>query len=250
MLSLNHKLLVAYDGTNYFGWQKTKNGPSIEESLEKAVEQILQEKIILQAASRTDRGVHATGQVVNFHSSKPIDDYAKFRIGLNALLPPDIAVLKAESAQETFHPTLHVLSKEYQYTICYGSVQMPQHRLYSWHYHYPLDIEKMKEAAQHLVGTHDFTAFCNQKKNEEYENHIRTIESIVIESLSADRLLITVTGPSFLYKMVRNIVGTLAYVGSGKITPEEVQKILLHKDRTLAGMTAPANGLSLAQIKY
>lgn len=247
---MNHKLLVAYDGTNYFGWQKTSSGPSIEEALEKALEQILQERIVLQAASRTDRGVHATGQVVDFHSSHLIQDYGKFRIGINALLPPDIAVLEAEEAPPAFHPTLNVKNKEYQYALCFGKVQLPQKRLYSWHFHYDLDVGKMQQAALALQGTHDYSAFCNQKKNEVYENHIRTIDQISIQSTQPDCLLITISGHSFLYKMVRNIVGTLAYVGCGKITPIEIADILLHKDRTLAGVTAPAHGLTLAKIKY
>jgi tRNA pseudouridine38-40 synthase len=250
MLSVNHKLLVAYDGTNYFGWQKTKSGPSIEETLEKSLEQILQEKITLQAASRTDRGVHATGQVVDFHTTKPITDYSKFLIGANALLPPDIAVLEAEEAQPEFHPTLNVVSKTYEYAICYGRVQLPQHRLYSWHFHYPLDLAKMREAATKLEGTRDFSAFCNQKNNEEYENHIRTVHSIIIEPSEKDRLLIRITGNHFLYKMVRNIVGTLAYVGCGKMTAEDVEKVLGLHDRTLAGVTAPAQGLTLSHVTY
>lgn len=250
MLPINHRLLVAYDGTNYFGWQKSNSGPSIEQSLEAAVSQILQEKIVLQAASRTDRGVHATGQVVNFHTTKPILDYGKFRMGLTALLPADIVVLEAEAAPEGFHPSLNVISKQYQYTICFGPLQYPQHRLYSWHFHYPLEIEKMQTAATQFLGTHDFTAFCNHKKNEEYDHHIRTIDSILIEPISTNRLLITVIGHSFLYKMVRNIVGTLAYVGCGKIAPVEIKKILISKDRKLAGITAPAHGLTLSKIDY
>jgi tRNA pseudouridine38-40 synthase len=250
MLPVNHKLLVAYDGTNYFGWQKTKSGPSIEEALEKALEQILQEKISLQAASRTDRGVHAIGQVVDFHSAKPITDYSKFLIGANALLPPDIAVIQAEEAPPGFHPTLNVETKTYEYAICYGKVQLPQHRLYSWHFHYPLNIEMMQKSASKLEGTHDFSAFCNQKNNEEYDNHIRSILSISIDPIGEERLVIRVTGNHFLYKMVRNIVGTLAYVGCGKLIPEDVERILSLHDRTLAGMTAPAEGLTLSHITY
>lgn len=250
MLPVKHKLLVAYDGTNYFGWQKTKSGPSIEEALEKSLEQILQEKITLQAASRTDRGVHAKGQVVDFHSTKPITDYHKFLIGINALLPPDVAVLEAEEAPPGFHPTLNVDTKTYEYAICYGKVQLPQHRLYSWHFHYPLDIAMMRDASALLQGTHDFSAFCNQKNNEEYENHIRTVHSILIEPIGHERLTIQVTGNHFLYKMVRNIAGTLAYVGCGKMTSEDVEKILQLHDRTLAGVTAPAQGLTLSHITY
>lgn len=247
---MNYKLLVAYDGTNYFGWQKTPTGPSIEGELERVLEQILQQKVVLQAASRTDRGVHALGQVVNFHCEEKQIVPKKLLIGINALLPPDIAVMDIEEVNEDFHATLKVVSKEYQYSICFGAVQLPQYRHYSWHYHYPLDIVAMEKAAAEIKGTHDFAAFTNQKKNETYDHHLRTVDEIRIEAEGKDRLKLYVTGHSFLYKMVRNIVGTLAYVGVGKITPHEVGEILSQKNRILAGVTAPAHGLTLSKIHY
>lgn len=247
---MNIKVLIAYEGTNYLGWQKTDTGASIEAALEKALTQILQEKVILQAASRTDRGVHADGQIVNFHTNKEKLDLGKLLIGINALLPPDIAVLHIEEAAPDFHPTLEAISKEYEYNICYGPVQLPQNRHYSWHFPYALDIDLMRRAAVMLEGTHDFSAFTNQKKNETYENHVRTVDVIRIETNGKDRLKITVSGKNFLYKMVRNLVGTLVYVGVGKITLEEVKAILENKNRTLAGVTAPALGLRLKKIHY
>ncbi len=129
-------------------------------------------------------------------------------------------------------------------------MQLPQDRHYSWHFPYALDIDLMRRAAVILEGTHDFSAFTNQKKNETYENHVRTVDAIRIDANGKDRLKITVSGQNFLYKMVRNLVGTLVYVGVGKITLEEVKAILENKNRTLAGVTAPALGLRLKKIHY
>ena len=240
----NIKLILAYEGTHYLGWQKTAMGKSIEEELEKAVAQILQHPVKLQAASRTDAGVHAEGQVVNFltASEMPLD---KLQKGLNALLPNDISVLKMEEAPEDFHPTLDSRGKEYHYSVCLGPTQLPFYRNFSWHFIYPVDIEVMKKADLHLIGSHDFSALTNEKQ----DDNVREIFAIEIESLE-NRLKIRVSGNNFLYKMVRNIVGTLLYVGCGKLTVEEIPAILESKDRTLAGVTAPALGLILKEVFY
>jgi tRNA pseudouridine38-40 synthase len=245
----NVVLVVAYDGTDYFGWQKTNFGPSIEASLEGAVHQILQEKVTLQAASRTDRGVHALGQVVNFHCERNIQDFDKFLIGVNAFLPKDIVVLSAKKAERDFHPTLEAASKVYSYEISNSRFQIPCKRFYSWHVHVPLDLEQMKLAAKHLEGTHDFKSFCNAKINEEYEHYVRTVSQIQVLR-EEDRILIEVRGIHFLYRMVRNIVGTLVYAGCGKILVEDIPEILKKKDRKAAGVTAPAHGLTLVKINY
>lgn len=246
----NIKLIVAYDGNRYLGWQKTFTGPSIEQELQKVLEQILQEKIILQAASRTDAGVHAQGQVVNFYTTKDSLNLDLLKHSLNSLLPKDIVILETHLAHETFHPTLDSIGKEYHYSVCIGPMQLPQHRFYSWHYPYALNLDHMREAASMLVGKHDFAAFCNFKKNSTYENYVREITSIAIVRISDDRLQIKVCGNSFLYKMVRNIVGTLLYVGCGKISLEDVPRILNSRDRTLAGVTAPSHGLTLFKVFY
>ncbi len=250
MKKQNIRIMIAYDGTGYLGWQKTKMGPSIEEALQNVLEQILQEPISLQAASRTDAGVHAQGQVVNFFTTKAISDSVKFQISLNSLLPKNIAILHVENAETSFHPTLDCTGKEYHYAICTGSAQMPHQRLYSWHYPYELDINAMRQAASFLIGKQDFSAFCNEKKNECYDSTIREIKEIMIEESSDKRILIKTFGSSFLYKMVRNIVGTLAYVGRGKIGAMDISEILAKCDRTQAGMTAPAHGLTLFRVYY
>lgn len=246
---INVGIFVAYDGTNYFGWQKTPFGPSIEEELLAALEQILQEKVILQAASRTDRGVHALGQVVNFMCKKFIVDFDRFLLSLNALLPKDIVVLSAKQMQQDFHPTLEVASKVYSYDITNSRFQLPFRRLYSWHVHVPLNFENMVAAAKHLEGTHDFKSFCNAKINETYEDYNRTVLGIHLKK-EEERITIEITGIHFLYKMVRNIVGTLVDVGAGKILAEAIPKILEVKDRKAAGVTAPAHGLTLVSVRF
>ncbi len=245
----NVKLVVAYDGTLFYGWQETHEGPSIEGTLRNILEQILQEKITLQAASRTDRGVHAVGQVANFFTTKPVP-LADLKKSLNALLPPEIRVVEAEEVPLSFHPTLDSIGKEYCYRLDYGEIQLPERRFFSWHFPYPLDIERMKEGARHFFGVHDFSSFCNMRKNLNYPDMRREICRLEIVEVADGELMIEVAGNHFLYKMVRNIVGTLAYVGQGKIGPEEIAVILSAKSRPLAGMTAPALGLTLTKIFY
>jgi tRNA pseudouridine38-40 synthase len=245
----NIKLIVAYDGTSYLGWQKTKMGPSIEEALEHVLTRILQHPVQLQAASRTDAGVHATAQVVNFFTPSSVN-LSKLEYGLNGLLPKDIAIRHLEEMPEHFHPTLDCKSKEYHYYLNYGKVQLPPKRLYTWHYPEKLSLEAMRNASLFLVGTHDFSAFCNTKENATYSHHIRTVESITLKELPNQTLRFEIKGDHFLYKMVRNIVGTLAYVGCEKILQNDVEKILESHDRTKAGITAPAHGLFLHQVYY
>lgn len=232
-----YKAIIAYDGTHYLGWQKTKEGPSIQEELEKALRQIAAEAVLPEAASRTDRGVHAEGQVIQFAIQKKIEPRKLLR-GLNAVLPTDIRV--RELSFEDFHPTLDSIGKEYHYQICQGLVQDPTRRLYSWHFHAPLDVQKINAAIPDLIGTHDFTAFANEPE----KNPICTLESIVF-----DRFF-QIKGDRFLYKMVRNLVGTLIYIGCGKLPANSIPSILAGKDRKQAGVTAPAHGLYLHQVFY
>jgi len=238
----NIKLIAAYEGTRYLGWQKTKMGLSVEEELEKVLQQILRHPVNLQAASRTDAGVHAEGQVINFFTDSALE-LDRLQKSLNGLLPDDITVLALQEAGPQFHPTLDTRGKEYHYSLCLGKSQLPFHRKFSWHCPYPLDIAAMQEAAAHLIGRHDFTAFTNEPQ----ENNVREIHKIEIVP-EDDRLKIIVAGNNFLYKMVRNIVGTLVYVGCKKL--DSMPAILTGKDRTLAGICAPAHGLCLKQVYY
>ena len=241
---LNIKLIISYDGSNYFGWQKTSpDCPSIEGELEKAALKILGHPVQFEAASRTDRGVHAKGQTVHFLINADID-LKKLLRSLNAVLPPDISVLSCELAHETFHPTLDALGKEYHYQISTSAVESPMHRLYSWHFPHPLDLAAMEQAIPHLIGTHDFSAFTNERTSDA----IRTLRSLRM-TRSEGRISIEICGDRFLYKMARNIAGTLVSIGCGKIT-DTVPQILSSKDRTKAGVTAPAHGLFLMKVFY
>lgn len=241
-------LQVAYQGTNYYGWQKTAEGPSIEEELEKAIFQIFHFKPLLQAASRTDRGVHASGQMVQFVIDREVD-HKRLLLGLNALLPKDIRIAKVISCDESFHPTLHALGKEYRYHLTLGSTAHPLYQHMSWHvpkFHLSSDV---LQAIPLLTGTRDFKAFCNYRKDLNYETTIRTLQSINLFE-EGPLLTFSLIGDHFLYKMARNIVGLLVQIGEGKFPLDEVPNLFIHRDRTLSGMTAPAHGLILHQVFY
>ncbi|MDN3506880.1 MAG: tRNA pseudouridine(38-40) synthase TruA [Simkaniaceae bacterium] len=241
---INYKCHLSYSGTHYHGFQKTKMGPSIEELLQKALEKILQEPIKLQAASRTDSGVHAEEQVCNFFANDT--DLHILYGSLRSLLPKDIAPLKLEKMPAEFHPTLNAKGKEYHYYICNQPTQVPFYREFSWHVPLPLDLREMDLATQKIEGKHDFSAFTNTR----YEDPIRHVRKIAIEPLGKNRFRISIQGDNFLYKMVRNIVGTLVHIGQGKIAVSDLPSILKAGDRRLAGMTAPAHGLFLHRVFY
>lgn len=244
-MTRNLKLTIAYDGTGYLGWQKTRMGPSIEEELEQALEQLLRHSVALQAASRTDAGVHAERQIVNFFSNSRLECW-RIQRGVNTLLPADIRVHIVEEVEGRFHPTLDAQAKCYLYRISTERVQMPHLRHLSWHVPFPLKFAAMQEAAQHLIGEKDFTALSNRRKGEK-DDRVCCIHSIAFEEWEGG-LQIAIVGDRFLYKMVRNIVGTLVDVGLGKL--KNVEQILASRNRPHAGVTAPAHGLSLYQVLY
>ena len=250
MQRYNVRLLIAYDGSEFLGWQKTGKGTgrTVEETVERVLEKILQHPVNLQAASRTDRGVHAKGQVVNFFTSHTFD-MAKLQRKMNQLLPPDVVVRSAVEAAPDFHPTLHAKGKEYHYEIACTPSCLPHVRFTRWHIPHPLDLDLMQEASSFIVGTRDFLAFCNARKNLCYENTIRTLAALRLIQVE-DGLRIELIGDHFLYKMARNIVGTLVYVGLRKISPSQIPYIVAGKKRTEAGITAPAHGLTLYQVYY
>lgn len=232
-----YKALVAYDGTPYFGWQKTITGPSIQEELERAVAQITGEKVLPEAASRTDRGVHAQGQTIQFALEKPLET-KRLQRGLNGVLPPTIRIL--ELTREDFHPTLDAIGKEYHYHLSLGPFQDPTQRLYSWHFRYPLNASLIEKNIPDLLGTRDFSAFANEKE----KDPICTLDSIIFDGG------FRIKGNRFLYKMVRNIVGTLIYIGCGKLPSGCIPSLFASRDRKQAGITAPAHGLHLHQVFY
>ncbi|GAB4232597.1 MAG: tRNA pseudouridine(38-40) synthase TruA [Chlamydiales bacterium] len=250
-MSLKIKLIIAYDGSCFFGWQDNGRIKSVESSLRNALEQILQAKVILDAASRTDAGVHAIGQVVSFILPKASINLVRLQTSLNQLLDGEIAILDCEVVPLSFHPSLDVIAKEYGYFICEGKSQLPQHRKTSWHVKANLDLELIKKGAQYFIGTHDFSSFCNARKNSRYEHTIRTIYSLTIERISGERrIYIKIQGNNFLYKMARNIIGTLVYLGKKKLQLANIPEIFSAKNRIHSGVTAPAHGLFLNKVIY
>ena len=240
------KLTIAYDGTNYCGWQIQPNGITIEEVLNKALTKMLGEEIIIIGASRTDSGVHAMGNVAVFDTETTIPA-DKIGVALNQRLPDDIVITKSEEVPLDFHPRYCNCSKTYEYHIINTRIPIPTKRLTNYFVSYVLDIDKMRQAASYLVGEHDFVSFCNVRTD--VENTVRTITELDILT-NGNEITIRITGNGFLYNMVRIIVGTLIRVGRGFYEPEKVKEILEAKDRKAAGVTAPAHGLMLVVIKY
>lgn len=240
------KLTIAYDGTNYCGWQIQPNGITIEEVLNKALSKMTGEEVFVIGASRTDSGVHAMGNVAVFDTETTIP-VERIAVALNQRLPDDIVITKSEEVPLDFHPRYCDCSKTYEYHIINTRIPIPTKRLTNYFVSYVLDIEKMRQAASYLVGEHDFVSFCNVRTD--VENTVRTINALDILT-NGDEITIRITGNGFLYNMVRIIVGTLIRVGRGFYEPEKVKEILEAKDRKAAGVTAPAHGLMLMEIKY
>jgi tRNA pseudouridine38-40 synthase len=238
-------LTVAYDGTRYCGFQYQTNGLSVQEVLETTLGAIEGRPVRVKGASRTDAGVHALGQRVFYVSEHDLPDAAYLK-GANSLLPPEVAVRAVVRVPETFNPRL-TAGKIYRYTIRRAPVRDPLRVNSEWTIYRPLGLEAMREAASHLVGTHDFSAF--QAADCGRENAVRTVLRLEI-SARPPRLELVVAGTAFLKNMVRIIAGTLVEVGTGRFSPDDVSGILRSRDRTLAGMTAPAAGLCLMNIYY
>lgn len=240
-------LKIAYDGTSYWGWQKTGSNQSVEDALERALTQILQHPIQLEAASRLDRGVHARGQVAAFQSDTSLEP-SDLAHRANCLLPPEIRITDSYRAPEGFHPTLNVRHKEYRYYIENGVQASPFQRHYAWHIKEPLDLEVMQQKAKELLGSRDFQVFCNQRKGLNYTTYERTLMDLRVEQ-SGDLIEIVLVGERFMYKMCRNIVGLLVGYGKGMSLPS-IEELIEKKDRTLSYVTAPACGLFLHEVCY
>ncbi len=241
------RLVVAYDGTNYCGWQIQPNGITIEEVLNRELSRITGEKIQVIGASRTDSGVHALGNVAVFDTESRIPP-ERFSYALNQRLPEDIVAARSEEVPQDWHPRYQdKIRKTYEYHIYNAKTPDPLKRKYATFVSFPLDIGKMREAAEYLVGEHDFASFCNIRTNA--LNTVRTVEEASIVKDGAD-ITVRVRGDGFLYNMVRIIAGTLIRVGRGFYAPERVKEILEEKERTAAGVTAPPNGLVLVGIEY
>lgn len=274
------KLTVAYDGTNYHGWQVQPNADTIEGELNKAISELTGEQIEVIGASRTDAGVHALGNVAVFDTESRIPG-EKFSYALNQRLPEDIIIQKSEEVDRDFHPRYQECRKTYEYTILNRRFPLPEYRNTA-HFDYGnLDIEAMKKACKAFIGEHDFAGFCSA--GAQVKTTVRTIYSLEVEcmelggvqrenhaekkteceKISADvnikngeeqennRLIkIRVNGNGFLYNMVRIIAGTLLEVGKGNVAPEQMEDIIKSADRKEAGLTAPAKGLKLVEIRY
>jgi tRNA pseudouridine38-40 synthase len=242
------KLAVAYDGTAYAGWQIQPNGTTIQEVMEGAFSRILQEPVRLRAAGRTDAGVHAREQIVDF-ADAGVRDLETIVRGGNALLPPAIRILSASVAPETFDARRHATEKEYRYFLYLSPVDSPFLSRYAWHIEKLLDLDAVREGLSHLAGEHDFTSFRGQGCTA--ISAVRTIfRAEVVKHDVPGLFSIDVSGSGFLRHMVRNIVGTVVNAGKGKHSADHVGEILQARDRSAAGVNAPPNGLFLWRVAY
>ena len=240
------KLVLHYDGTAYHGWQRQPGVPTIQETVERAVETLCGCTVSLTGSSRTDAGVHALGQVAHFDLDSPVPTENIAR-ALNNLLPDAIAVAEAVEVSPDFDAISSTKHKWYRYTLCTAPVRPVQEIRYCWHRPAPLDIEAMAQAAARLVGTHDFKSFAAAA--DVRENSVRTVLQCAVTQ-QKEWIFVDVAATGFLYNMVRNIVGTLVEVGRGRWQPEDMDRILATKDRAAAGPIAPPAGLCLMNITY
>ena len=251
------KLTLAYDGTDYVGWQRQARGRSIQGEVERALAEIEGRAVIAVGAGRTDAGVHALGQVAGVQLAHAIETPALVR-AVNAKLPADIRVLAAEVAPAGFHARYAARRKTYRYNLVSGAVASPFGRRYAWHVRHAFDVEAMRAAAAAFGGRHDFAAF--QAAGTEVASSVRTVRSVSVEPAdvvvgvpppaAAPGLTIDVVGDGFLRHMVRIMVGTLVAVGSGRVPATEVRAILASRSRERAGPTAPPHGLFLVAVDY
>jgi tRNA pseudouridine38-40 synthase len=242
----NISLIVSYDGTNYHGWQCQPDLITIQQALQERIETIINHRIKLFAGARTDSGVHANGQTVNFFTNSAIELKGLVR-GLNSLLPQDIRIRDAHEVDDDFHSRYSARSKVYTYSILNSVYSSPFYSRYVWHIPYALNVPIMHRTIKLITGIHDFSAF--KKKDTLYQNPVREILQAVVKK-RGNFIYVVIEGSGFLRYMVRNIVGTLVLVGSGKIIENDFRTIFESKDREKAGPTAPAKGLFLRRIKY
>ena len=238
---------VAYDGTDFHGWQFQPETRTVEGELNRAIGELTGETTAVIGASRTDAGVHALGNVAVFDTDSSVPP-ERFSYALNTHLPDDVKVVESKEVAPDFHPRKTEVVKTYTYRIDTSAIPNPLRRRDTWNCPYTLNIEKMQEAAGYLVGTHDFVSFCSV--HTQAESTVRTVYSIDVSGNDDGEIKIVVKGNGFLYNMIRIIAGTLAEVGRGSIPPERVKEILEGRDRTLAGPTAPPQGLCLTFIDY
>ena len=240
------RTIIAYDGTDYVGWQTQPNGVAVQEKIEQAILEVTGERVSLQGSGRTDSGVHARAQVAHFDTSARMAA-DKFAIALNTHLPADIRVLYSEDVSPDFHARFSAKEKQYRYFVQTGPHADVFARRYALHAYMPLDLDVMNEAAALVVGTHDFSAFMSTGR--EVETAVRTVSLSKWEK-QGKFLVYTVQGNGFLYNMVRILVGTMVGMGSGRIPKDSMEKALASLSRKDAGPTAPPHGLVLWRVKY
>jgi tRNA pseudouridine38-40 synthase len=241
-------MTIAYDGTNYAGWQVQPSKTTVQGEIEKAIEKITGRHIRIHHSGRTDAGVHAKGQVAHVDLIKPVDP-ERFMNGLNAHLGLDIRIMKLEKAQPNFNARYDAVSKEYRYFIWNGPVVPPDLRLYRYHERRSLNIAAMRKAAEQLIGKHDFAAFT-ANPNREISGTVKTIRKLTINRTREGDVTISVVGEGFLYKMVRSIAGFLLRVGVGELKPEDAKRLLKTKKRTNEVLTVKPLGLFLWRVDY
>ncbi len=242
------KLTIAYDGTDFAGWQVQPNARTIQQTLEDALQTITGEQMRVTASGRTDAGVHALGQVVSLATESSLSAHVLCR-ALNANTPHDLVVLNVAEAQDGFHAIRDAVRKRYRYVIHNTPLPDVFLRAYAWHIPQPLDLGAMREAAELLIGTRDFASF--QAAGSDRATTVRTVSQLPITGdKSTSRIEIEVEADGFLYMMVRNIVGTLVEVGRGNHPADWVREVLAAGNRRLAGATAPPHGLFLVSVDY
>ncbi|MGQ9503780.1 MAG: tRNA pseudouridine(38-40) synthase TruA [Thermogutta sp.] len=244
------RLTLAYDGTNYLGWQRQANGRTVQGGIEDAIERITGTRSRVVASGRTDAGVHALGQVAAFRTESALSADAMLK-ALNAVLPRDIAVLAADDVPLTFHPIRDARSKRYRYLIDDGAVRPVLWRHFVWHYPRRLDVKQMQQAAKKLIGKHDFAAF--ETSGARRKTTVRSIYKLTVQRMGhslPSLIVLDIEADGFLYNMVRNIVGSLVEIGRGARPPEWIEEVLLSRDRRRAGPTAPPQGLFLVSVSY
>lgn len=243
----NFRLVLEYDGSGYHGWQRQSGVLTIQEVIESQLAIMLGEPIRARGSGRTDAGVHARAQNVNFHARTRLDA-GQIQRGLNSLLPPDIVVLGAREVADSFHARFSAVSKTYEYWILNRPVGSALERRRAWHIRQPLQLAAMEDGLKLLVGHHDFRAFMAAGSS--VRSTERTLLEATLHRLDLERLVLRFVADGFLRHMVRNLVGTLVEVGRGKISPGGLSEILVGRDRRRAGMTAPAHGLYLTAVSY
>lgn len=244
------KLVIAYDGANYEGWQTQKTGTGVQQIMEGALAKLFPGKPSLYGSSRTDTGVHALGMAAHFEI--PPADFKmtlrKLPLAVNAWLPDDIRVVSAARVPENFNARFDAIGKQYRYFIWNHPAMNPLLRRTAWHVPVPLDFDRVQAAARLFVGKHDFQSFAANPGYKK-ETTVRTVTRCDVKKTAA-QFVVIIEGDGFLYKMCRGIVGTIVQVGQGKFAPDQIKTMLAHKDRRTAGMTAPAHGLVLWKVFY